>query len=367
MMGEATRNIAERDLTILLDWRPGEPGRALGTEPFLTEPLFGLRPKSGLVQGFFSTGDASLVGLGRSAVGERQGGHLPVLFENGWTIRPSVPHRIASGAERNANRHYASGAQQPDRRRPVRCGGRGEASGKRSLDFTGGLQNGRRRHFMSKLKDLNKGVRLIARTRRTGPRPRLPARSAICRPSFEQAPPKPEFTRSVARRRRPARSTRRRASGTHGYGIDKVAGMLESKRSRRCSAGEAARCWPPEAASVPIHDVIRTGCSATRPSTPSRQPRRQKSGARDAKRGAHRAIRRIDAFLKEKNTEMEGLKQAKEAADRAFQALQARKRREEQRLFDLVSHFLEGGDNPISTAGPLSPPPPPAKPSPDQA
>jgi hypothetical protein len=76
----------------------------------------------------------------------------------------------------------------------------------------------------------------------------------------------------------------------------------------------------------------------------------------------------MDAFLKERNDELEALKASKEKAHRAFLDLQTRKRREEDRLASLVGHFLEGGDNPITTSatapasGPTAAPAPPNKP-----
>src|SRR2546425_587379 len=74
----------------------------------------------------------------------------------------------------------------------------------------------------------------------------------------------------------------------------------------------------------------------------------------------------IEAFLKAKNGELESLKRAAEAAGEAFVKLQAKKRREEERLFDVVAHFVAGAENPItkSAGGPAPSPPPP---KPDQA
>ncbi len=93
-----------------------------------------------------------------------------------------------------------------------------------------------------------------------------------------------------------------------------------------------------EAASVPIHDVIQDAVLRDQALDAFETAKANEVQELQAGSGARiEAIKNeIESFLKEKNTEMEGLKQAKEAADRAFQALQARKRREEQRLFDLV-------------------------------
>ena len=72
----------------------------------------------------------------------------------------------------------------------------------------------------------------------------------------------------------------------------------------------------------------------------------------------------IQAFLKAKNAELEGLKQASEEAGQAFRKLQGRKRREEERLFDVVAHFVSGADNPVTTSGAKPASPPPTKPGP---
>ena len=62
----------------------------------------------------------------------------------------------------------------------------------------------------------------------------------------------------------------------------------------------------------------------------------------------------IDAFLKKKNAEIEALKKESAGAPEAFAALRARKQAQEQRLFEVVGHFVEGTDTPITT-GPARP------------
>ena len=71
----------------------------------------------------------------------------------------------------------------------------------------------------------------------------------------------------------------------------------------------------------------------------------------------------IDVLLREKNAEIEGLKKAAEDAERAFGELQTRKRKEEDRLHEVVSHFIEGPENPITRRAAS----PPAPPKPDRA
>ena len=230
---------------------------------------------------------------------------------------------------------------------------------------------------MSKLKDLvNKGVRLIVADTEEGAAPADPAGAErdLAPETFDEAPPKRVTRSEVAADVADFGAVYQEAGielPLHGYGIDKVAEMLESKRlatlQREVKATAVLAAL--EAASVPIHDVIQDAVVRDQALDAFEAAKAHEVQEIQAQSGARiEAIKNeIESFLKAKNTEMEGLKQGKEAADRAFLALQARKRKEEQRLFDLVAHFIEGGDNPITTAGPSSPPPPPVKPSPDQA
>lgn len=232
---------------------------------------------------------------------------------------------------------------------------------------------------MSKLKDLvSKGVRLIVADTEEGSAPATAAEERDLPPeSFEEGPPK-RVTHSEVKADVEDFGAVYQEAGIelplHGYGIDKVAEMLENKRlatlQREVKATAVLAAL--EAASVPIHDVIQDAVLRDKALDAFEAAKAHEVQELQAKSGARiEAIKNeIEAFLKEKNAEMEGLKQAKDAADRAFLGLQARKRREEQRLFDLVAHFLEGGDNPITAssapASPASPPPPPVK-SPGQA
>ena len=154
----------------------------------------------------------------------------------------------------------------------------------------------------------------------------------------------------------------------HKYGVDKVSEMLESKRL--ASLGREVKATAVlaalEAAQVPIRDVIQDAVhrdKALDDFEAAKEAEVQELKARSEARIA--AIKdEIDSLLREKNTEIEGLKKAAEEAERAFVELQARKRKEEDRLHEVVSHFIEGGDNPITTARRA---PSPAPPKPDRA
>lgn len=157
----------------------------------------------------------------------------------------------------------------------------------------------------------------------------------------------------------------------HGYGIDKVAEMLEGKRLQtltrevRATAVMAAI----EAAGVPLRDVIQDAVvrdKALDAFEAAKSREVQELQARTETR-AEAIQAEMDAFLKERNDELEALKAAKEKAHRAFLDLQARKRREEDRLASLVGHFLEGGDNPITTSASSSAAAPAPSNKPDRA
>jgi hypothetical protein len=138
----------------------------------------------------------------------------------------------------------------------------------------------------------------------------------------------------------------------HGYGVFKVGEMLENKRlatlTREVKASAVFAAL--EAASVSIQDVVQDAVVRDKALDAFEAVKqqelhelRQKSDTRIA------AIRdEIEKVLREKNAEIEGLKQAVETASAAFLKLQELKHREEERLHTIVSHFVEGAANPVS-------------------
>jgi len=151
----------------------------------------------------------------------------------------------------------------------------------------------------------------------------------------------------------------------HGYGIDKVAEMLESKRlaplAREVKATAVMAAL--EAAGAPIRDAIQDAVLRDRALDAFEAAKEREVQETRATNEARikELTSEMDALLKKINTEIERLKKDGEAAQKAFGELQVRKRREEDRLRDVVAHFIEGADNPITTS-PLrgvSPPPPP--------
>jgi aminopeptidase N len=154
----------------------------------------------------------------------------------------------------------------------------------------------------------------------------------------------------------------------HKYGVDKVSEMLESKRL--ASLGREVKATAVlaalEAAQVPIRDVIQDAVLRDKALDEFEAAKETEVRELKAKSEARIAAVKdeIDALLRAKNSEIEELKKAAEAAEQAFADLQLRKRKEEDRLHEVVSHFIEGPDNPITTARRAASPAPP---KPDRA
>jgi hypothetical protein len=220
---------------------------------------------------------------------------------------------------------------------------------------------------MSKLKDLvNKGVRLIvtdtAASDAPAPESELPPEA------FTEVEPKPVVRSAVAATIEDFGAVYDEAGielPLHGYGIDKVAEMLQSKhlqtlgREVKATAVLAAL----EAAQVPVKDVLHDGVLRDKAldAFELSKEREVKELRIEADRRIQAIKDEIESFLKAKNGELEALKKAAETAQESFLKLQVKKRREEERLYDVASHFVAGGENPITTAAaeaPLSPPPP---------
>ncbi len=223
---------------------------------------------------------------------------------------------------------------------------------------------------MSKLKELvSKGVRLIVTDPEAPQGADSPAADRDLPPeTFAQAEPKPVTRSQVPADVGDFDAVYKEAGiqlPAHGYGVEKVAEMLESKRlatlSREVKATAVLAAL--EAAGVPMKDVIQDAVLRDKALDAFEIAKEREVEELHARSAARiKAIRdEIDALLKEKNAELDGLKAAEDAASQAFRELQVRKRRAEERLHDLVAYFLEGAQNPITTSpgGPASPPPPP--------
>ena len=150
----------------------------------------------------------------------------------------------------------------------------------------------------------------------------------------------------------------------HGYGIDRVGEMLQGKRLAslapevRATAVLAAL----EAARVDVQDVIEDGIRRDKALDAFEAAKERELVERKTATDARmQSLRRdLDELMKKINSEIETLKQQSQEAEAAFAQLQVRKRQEEQRLHDVVAHFVEGA-NPITT-GPGTAGPPTAGP-----
>jgi hypothetical protein len=233
---------------------------------------------------------------------------------------------------------------------------------------------------MSKLSDLvSKGVRLIVTE--SGELP--PEAAEIIEPTPAAPPPRPAREREIPAQAFEASAPKRVARSevpadadfarvydeagieppTHGYGVEKVSELLENKRlaalPREVKASAVLAAL--EAAGVPIRDVIQDAVlrdKALDAFEAAKQRELQELRARSQAR-ITQLQGELDELVKKIGAEIESLKRGGEAAEQALQALLERKRREEERLHGIVSHFIEGADNPI-TAAPR--PPGPAKP-----
>jgi hypothetical protein len=226
---------------------------------------------------------------------------------------------------------------------------------------------------MSRIKDLvSKGVRLIV-VEDQPPSPQAPAREReIPAEAFEEPLAAPVAQSSVPADVEDFTAVYDEAGVSlpaHGYGVDKVADMLQNKRlatlGREVKATAVIAAL--EAAGAPVRDVIQDGVrrDAALDAFESAKETELRELQRQSAARVQSIREEIDGFLRAKNAEIEELKQATEAAEKAFATLQARKRKEEERIHEVVAHFIEGADNPITTGPrPAVPPSSPAKPAP---
>jgi len=141
----------------------------------------------------------------------------------------------------------------------------------------------------------------------------------------------------------------------HGYGVEKVGEMLESKRlaplGREVKAQAVMAAL--EAAQVSLRDVIQDAVLRDKALDAFEAAKEHELGGLKAQSEQRiQAIKdEIDGFLRQKNGEIEELKRAVEGAASALTQLKTRKQREEDRIHAVVAHFVEAADNPITTRG----------------
>ncbi|HUG54930.1 MAG TPA: hypothetical protein VMR21_15070 [Vicinamibacteria bacterium] len=140
----------------------------------------------------------------------------------------------------------------------------------------------------------------------------------------------------------------------HGYGVDKVGEMLHGKRLSQLSREVRATAVLAalEAAQVDVTDVITDAVRRDKALDAFEEAKgRELQGLRDASAARVRTLRQeMETLLTRINAEIERLQAASEAAEKSFAQLQVRKRREEERIHEVVANFVEGQPNPV-TAG----------------
>jgi hypothetical protein len=210
------------------------------------------------------------------------------------------------------------------------------------------------------------------------PRPQAGESRAETRPSgakdvaYREAPPKPEArrpevgrvpdVRASAETEGTGRAVRWKAQASvpdlatvykeagiesplHGYGVDKLTEMLSSShlasatREVRATAAQVAL----EAARVPLRDIIDDALLRSKALAAFEADKAFDLQALQMRTERRAQVLRdqVESFRRQKNAEMDELKRTIEAADQALAQLRARKRREEERLHRIVSHFVE--------------------------
>lgn len=139
-----------------------------------------------------------------------------------------------------------------------------------------------------------------------------------------------------------------------GYGVDKMAEILESKRlaSLPREVRIAAVMASLEAASVSLPQVLKDAALRER-ALEGFVAAKEREGDALRQRNESRvaALREeIEEYVGEKNGEIEGLKRSSDNATSAFAQLQLRKRQEEQRLREVLAHFVGDSENPVPRA-----------------
>jgi hypothetical protein len=206
---------------------------------------------------------------------------------------------------------------------------------------------------MSRIADLvARGVRVTVGEQAGTPAGEIPAEV------FEQGGPRP-----VARFDSPADAPDFAAvyeeaqvpAPARGYGIDKMAEVLESKRlaslPREVRVGAVMASL--DAAGVTIAQVLRDAAMRERALEAFVAAKRREVDALKQRNDARVATIRqeTDTFVIERNREIETLRKGSDTASSAFAQLQLRKRQEEQRLREVLSHFVAEGANPIPPRG----------------
>ena len=136
-----------------------------------------------------------------------------------------------------------------------------------------------------------------------------------------------------------------------GYGVDKMAEILESKRLAALprEVRVAAVMASLEAAGVSLPQVLQDAVLRDRALDDFVAAKeREVEALRSRNEARVSALKQeVDGFMKERNAEIDGLKKSSDSGTSAFAQLQLKKKNEEDRLRDVLSYFAADGENPI--------------------
>jgi len=137
----------------------------------------------------------------------------------------------------------------------------------------------------------------------------------------------------------------------NAYGVDRMAEILESKRlaSLPREVRVAAVMASLEAAGVSLPKVVRDAFVRERAlGAFVAAKEREVTGLKQRVDTRIATLRReIEAFVGERNAEIEALQKGGDSAGGAFGQLQLRKRQEQERLRQVLSHFVPEAANPV--------------------
>jgi hypothetical protein len=136
-----------------------------------------------------------------------------------------------------------------------------------------------------------------------------------------------------------------------GYGVDKMAEILESSRLAALprEVRVAAVMASLEAAGVSLPQVLQDAVLRDRALDDFVAAKEREVEALRARNEARSAALRqeIDAFVRERNAEIDSLKKSTDSGISAFAQLRLRKTSEEERLREVLSYFAADDQNPI--------------------
>ena len=139
-----------------------------------------------------------------------------------------------------------------------------------------------------------------------------------------------------------------------GYGIEKMVEILESKRLAALprEVRIAAVMASLEAAGAVLPQVLKDAWLRERALDGFVAAKEREVEALCQRNEARVAAlkQEVESFVGEKNREIAALEQSSHAAAGAFSQLQLRKRQEEDRLRDVLGHFVGDAENPVPRA-----------------